>query len=155
MDQLFEQVIPYNVVKNPRDNISVNSTQHYTRNMNCGSADFLTQNILLDCVEMSNIRYIQISNLEYGCQLSVYVSECRNGPYITIHNNKFFPRSKLRQIPLYSLPCRFIRIVIHKGVHIQNKQITLIGSGSEQLANMDQSNDEFKMLVTNPQRILY
>ncbi|KAM3143076.1 hypothetical protein pb186bvf_004894 [Paramecium bursaria] len=151
MDEIFQQSIPFTVLK--QDNISYNSTLHYGRNKSIKQSDFTTQNIQLDLGEMANIRFIQIQNLEYGCEVSVFVSEMKSGPYIPIHERKLFPRGKLRPIPLGSVPCRFIKIQINKGVNIQIKQIKLIGTFSEQISEID--NKHFKMLVTNPQRIIY
>lgn len=93
--------------------------------------------------------------MNYGCKLSVYVAEFKSGPYIPVKEEIYIPSHKMeRKIKLGSLPCRYVRLIVHKGVHLKKSQISLVGSTSEKLAE-DTSLNEFRLLVSNPQRILY
>ena len=79
--------------------------------------------------------------------------------------NKYFPRKKVKRIPISSLPCRyrinankfvrFIKIVCTKGVHINVKNMKLIGARSEDIATSEDQFELFKLMVVNPQRIMY
>lgn len=42
--------------------------------------------MLLDLGEMCSVRYLIIENLKYGCEISIYVSEFKNGPFISVHD---------------------------------------------------------------------
>ncbi|CAD8063765.1 unnamed protein product [Paramecium primaurelia] len=152
MDSLFETNLPFSTI--PIQQYGLNQLIHYSRNQSLQKSDFSPQQMLLDLGEMCNVRYLLIENLKYGCEISVFVSEFKNGPFISVHNKEFFPQHKQRRIKLAALPCRYIRILIHKGVHIQTNQIKLIGSTNERLAEEGYFND-FKLLVTNPSRIMY
>ena len=57
---------------------------------------------------------------------------------------------KTRRILLSSLPCRYIKLCSTKGVHINPKNIQLIGSPSEELASDLDSHETFKLMVTYP-----
>lgn len=67
--------------------------------------------------------------------MSIYISECKSGPYIPINENKFFSRKNVKRICLSSLPCKYIKIVCTKGVHLNIKDISLIGARSEDIAD--------------------
>lgn len=91
-------------------------------------------------------RFLEIDHFDYGCELSIYVSECKSGPYIPVCESKYFPRKKVKRIPISSLPCRyililflvrFLKIICTKGVHINVKNIKLIGARSEDIASLD------------------
>jgi hypothetical protein len=91
-----------------------------------------------------------IDNFEFGCEMSVYISEYQSGPFIPIHENKYFCRNKNKKVPLCSLPCRFIKIIVTKGTHINISKLGLIGSLSEELATDTDNYEIFKLMVTNP-----
>ena len=67
---------------------------------------------------------------------------------------KYFTRSNLKKIRLGSLPCRFIKIVVTKGVYLNPKYINLVGFASEDAANLF-GEDAFSLLVVYPQRLMY
>jgi hypothetical protein len=83
--------------------------------------------------------------------MTVAIAECRSGPYTNLHHAKYFCRKqRLQRIPLGSLPCRYIKLIATKGVHINPKKISLIGAKSEELQLISDENETFKLLVANP-----
>jgi len=67
---------------------------------------------------------------------------------------KFFPRSCLRKIHVGSLPCKFLKIVVHKGSPIDYKTIHLFGFHTEDCGELF-GDDFFPLLVTNSKRLIY
>lgn len=103
---------------------------------------------------MTNVRYLVINDFKYGCEMSVSLSEFKDGPYIPIYTNKYFARNPQRRINLSTLPCRYIQLNITKGVHIHLPSIGIIGIRSNDLAK-NLGLDLFKVMVNGPQRIMY
>ncbi len=67
---------------------------------------------------------------------------------------KFFPRSSLRRVKVGSLPCKFLKIVVHKGVSIDTKSIHLFGFYAEDTEEIF-GDGLFEVLVTNSTRLIY
>jgi hypothetical protein len=74
--------------------------------------------------------------------------------YFLVVHKKFFARSELRRIKLGSLPCKFLKIVIHKGGYISPEQIHLVGFHAEDAGEIFGDN-LFELLVANSQRLIY
>ena len=117
---------------------------------------------------MTNVTYIYFENFENGCELEISVSETETGPYIpgiksewnekltrmVAVRKKFFPRSSLRRVKVGSLPCKFLKIVVHKGVTIDTKSIHLFGFYAEDTEEIF-GDGLFEVLVTNSTRLIY
>lgn len=103
---------------------------------------------------MSNVTYLYLQSFEKGCNLDISIAECETGPYVQVVNKKFFPRAELRRIKLGSLPCKFLKVVVHKGALISPEQIHLVGFHAEDAGEIFGDN-LFELLVANSQRLIY
>lgn len=63
-------------------------------------------------------------------------------------------KQQQKQIDLGALPCRAIRLSVSRGVHVSSNSIRLIGCASDQIEEK-LGGEYFKLLVSNPQRIIY
>lgn len=53
-------------------------------------------------------------------QLSVSVSERRDGPYVKACESVQIPHGECRVLKVGSLPCRFVKIVMEKGTPLRD-----------------------------------
>ena len=116
--------------------------------------------------KMTNVNSIYFDKFDYGCNMTISISEFETGPYTTrtnpiplfitilVVNNKFFPRSELRKIKVGTLPCKYLKIVINKGALVNPETIHCFGFLSEDAPELF-GDDSFKLLVSNPQRLMY
>jgi hypothetical protein len=116
--------------------------------------------------KMCNVNTIYFENFEYGCDMSVLISEYETGPYtygkkiflcpldLLVIKNKFFPRSTLRRVKLGTLPCKYIKIIVHKGGLVNPASLHVFGFSAEDASELF-GEEYFQLLVANPQRLMY
>lgn len=76
-----------------------------------------------------------------------------------VYKDKYICKGKqsnreTRNVDIGALPCRAIRLTISRGVHVSSKQIKLVGILSDRIEEKLGA-EYFKLLVSNPQRIIF
>jgi len=115
---------------------------------------FFPQTIVLSLEMTSNVTYVYFEDFAVGCDLEFFVGESETGPYTRVVRRKFFPRASLRRVKIGSLPCKFLKIVVHSGLQIHPATIHLFGFHAQDAEEVFGDN-LFELLVTNSKRLIY
>ena len=119
---------------------------------------------------MMNVTNLYIDKFEYGCKISFLISVYESGPFLPgkqtitakvaslfpqlVAKNKFYPRAQLRKVRFGMLPCKYIKIIVHEGVHLHPSQIHIFGFPAEETGKRF-GFEFFETVVANPQRLMY
>mmetsp|Transcript_3767 Transcript_3767/g.3208 ORF Transcript_3767/g.3208 Transcript_3767/m.3208 type:complete len:108 (+) Transcript_3767:195-518(+) len=104
--------------------------------------------------KMCNVNCLYFEYFDFGCEMTVELAEYETGPYTKVINKKYFARTIHRKVKLGTLPCRYIKITVHKGCLINPKSVYAFGFSSEDAPELFGS-DVFPLIVAGPQRLMF